>query len=170
MNQPQLRSNAVPATNGMRKPAIAAAFCAALAACSGNSPPNPTCNVATIYPSVQLVYPIPGATAVPVGLTVLLYNVASNSSSLTSVPIGLAIGASAPVSTVPAPLPAPLPSPTATPAFATFTTSAVSLSTLASATTYQVIATQYLDVCGTKTGKTQQANIGSFTTVGSPSP
>lgn len=115
------------------------------------------------------MYPIPGTTALPVGLNVLLYNM-SGGSSLTSVPIGLAIGASAPVSTIPAPLPVPLPSPIASPAFAGFTTNAVSLPRLASATTYQVIATQYLQVCGINNGKEQQTNIGSFTTLGSPSP
>jgi hypothetical protein len=147
---------------------LALAFAAAVAACSGTQSGSATCNVVTLYPDVQLAYPISGATSVPDGLTVLLYNTAPGSvqgAGAVAVPIGLSVGAGSPVSTTATLLPSPLPSPTALPAFTTFSTYAVVLPTLATKTTYQVIATQYEDVCGVKTGMTEQTNIGTFTTL-----
>jgi hypothetical protein len=145
---------------------VALALGIVLSACSGTQPQGAaTCNVVYNYPNVQLIYPIPGTTNLPVGLTTLLYDIApNNGSTRATVPITLRIGATAPIATKSVPIPNPAPSPTATATYGNSTTAAVALPRLSATTTYEVFATQYEDQCGVKTGKTLETDIGSFAT------
>jgi hypothetical protein len=151
---------------------LSVVFGISMSACSGSQPQGPpSCPGSFYYPNVQLIYPIPGSTALPAGLTTLLYG-SSPIAGLTrsTVPIQLRIGAGVRLATTGIPLPNPTPSPVATPATPDTTIAAVALPRLSAATTYQVYATQYQGGCNVPSGKTIQTNIGTFTTVATSAP
>jgi hypothetical protein len=132
--------------------------------CSGN-PGVATCSAIFYYPEVQLLYPIPGSTGVPVDVGVLVYRGTTSHSpvALASAPISLGVGPSPSITTVPTSLPSPLPSPAATPDQPNGIPYAVALPTLSPNTAYQVFATQNVGGC-VKPGMTVLTNIGTFTT------
>jgi hypothetical protein len=135
--------------------------------CSGNQPFTAvsTCGAIDYYPVVQLLYPVPGSTGVPVDVGVLMYQGTPIGASPgpASVPISLGVGPSPPITTVPTSVPSPLPSPAATPHQPAGSAYAVALSTLSPDTVYQVFATQNVGGC-VKPGMTVLTNIGTFTT------
>jgi hypothetical protein len=148
-------------------PAVAVLGCATDES-HGGGVPNGSCTYD--YPIVELLYPAPGATTVPVNVGVLVYQGTyrgtplAGSTSPASVPIALGPTTPPAITTVPTSVPSPFPSPAATPyqplgglAYA------VSLPTLSPSTRYQVFATQNVGGC-IQPGQTVQTNIGSFTT------
>ena len=135
--------------------------------CSGNQRFTGVgyCDHIDYTPAVQLLYPIPGATGVPVNIGVLVYRGTplGTPTSPASVPISLGVGPSPSITTEPTSVPSPLPSPAATPDQPNGSVYAVALATLSPNTTYQVFATQNVGGC-VKPGQTVVTNIGTFAT------
>jgi hypothetical protein len=136
----------------------------ALASCAKNDVGY--CTAAILYPQLQLVYPAPGATDIPDDQGIVVYGGFTSGASI-SVPITLQAGSSAPLTTFETSVPSPVPTPTASP-FPNLNSQsqalyAVHLPTLASKTSYHVLAQIHYAVCG---GGPQpfQADLGSFTT------
>lgn len=119
-----------------------AAWCALIAAvatagCGGGAPISPNitpCNM-TAIPSVQILYPEPGATNIPDNAAALVY------SSSEAFPIVIAATSTSRTVAKPTPVPSPLPSPAATPRPGVQQSLfAVAMPTLNPATTYSVVA------------------------------
>ena len=114
---------------------LALGLCVALAACSGggSAPSGPNCQAARPN-APQLLYPIPGTTAVPDNVGILIYEGYPGPNTIT-----LFNGGLPPVATTATSLPSPLPTPFATPS-SSGTMYAVTFPTLASGVIFQ---TQY---------------------------
>jgi hypothetical protein len=143
-------------------------FCTAIVALAGCAKNDVgSCAAAILYPELQLVYPAPGATAIPDDAGIVVYGGFTTNDASISVPITLQTGSAAPLATFETNVPSPVPTPTASP-FVNLNSQSEALyavhpPALASNTSYHVLAQIHYLTCE---GESQpfQADLGSFTT------
>jgi hypothetical protein len=143
-----------------------------LTACAGaGDPPGLPCST-PVMGLVQLLYPVPNSTSVPIDAGVAIYGIAQpfpNSGTIGGqgpFPITLSANGSQ-VQARPTSMPSPIPSPMATPIWPAdqqSETYAVRLGPLTRGTTYTITATVPTFVCGTPDVKNFSQTLGTFVT------